>query len=286
MINTGLIGWPLKHSLSPKIHKIAFEISGISGKYDLFPIPPNSLTELENILYQLRCEQIAGLNVTIPHKISIIPLLDELEGDAERYQTTNTIFLRNEKLIGSNTDGNGFKRDLEIGFGRGIFNGRRAIIFGAGGSAKVVMAKLIDVGMFVTIAVRNRERALDQLSKITFFTDENFLVIENDKVTQRSIDEVTLIVNATPLGTHPAIDGIPIPNELRFNQDQYIYDLVYNPNQTRLIKKALKEGAKARNGFGMLVEQALLAFEIWTGKIISREEFYNRYLHENGANLP
>lgn len=286
MIYTGLIGWPLEHSLSPKIHNIAFEISGISGRYDLLPIAPNSLKELEKILHQLKNKQIMGLNVTIPHKINVIPFLDELEGDAERYQATNTVFLRNEKLIGENTDGIGFMRDLETGFGRSIFHGKGALIFGAGGSAKVVLAKLIDLGMYVTIAVRNREQALDQLSKLTFLTNHNSLVIDKGQLTQRNIDEVNLIINATPLGMHPAIDGIPIADELRFNQDQYIYDLVYNPYQTRLIKKAIVEGAKARNGFGMLVEQALLAFEIWTGINISREEFYNRYQHENGANLP
>jgi len=286
MMRTGLIGWPLGHSLSPQIHKIAFEMAGISGNYDLYPIAPNSMSDLEKILIQVRSQEIQGLNVTIPLKISIIPLLDDLEGGADRYQAVNTVFLKDHKLIGTNTDGPGFKRDMEVCFGTEVLRGKTALVFGAGGSAKAVLAELIENGMFVTIVVRNRERALNLLSRFNISEKDNFVIIENGQINQRTIDGVDLIINATPLGMVPDIDGMPISENLILNHNQCIYDLVYNPTPTQLTKKALREGAKACNGFGMLVEQALLAFEIWTGISIPRDEFFKHYQLANGEKLP
>ena len=156
MIQLGLIGYPLGHSLSPRIHEAALESSGLEGNYSLFPIEPDDRQALGSILVRVRNREIAGLNVTIPHKQNVMPILDELTPTARAIGAVNTIFLRDHKLVGDNTDAPGFLSDLKRFLTaetqrHGVFN---VLVLGAGGSARAVVYALLHDNWNVTIVAR------------------------------------------------------------------------------------------------------------------------------------
>jgi shikimate dehydrogenase len=140
----GLIGYPLSHSLSPQIHTAALQSRGLKGDYSLFPIHPEDKQGLEDLLSRIRSGEIHGLNVTIPHKQNVIPFLDELTDTAGSIGAVNTIYLRNDKLIGDNTDAPGFLADLKLLIDSAVFNFQpSALVLGAGGSARAVVYALV-----------------------------------------------------------------------------------------------------------------------------------------------
>jgi shikimate dehydrogenase len=270
MIHLGLVGYPLEHSLSPKIHLAAFQSCGLQGDYSLYPISPDNKQGLEDLLARLRSGEIMGLNVTIPHKQNVIPFLDELTSTAKAIGAVNTIYCRNDKLIGDNTDADGFLLDLKRFIGNReskIANRKLALILGAGGSARAVIYALINDGWNITVAARRMEQA-QQLSA-SFAQRE--LSIMNYKTFDLEPLTFNLIVNTTPVGMTPNINQSPWPDGLRFPHQALIYDLVYNPRETKLVKDACAAGLSATTGLGMLIEQAALSFEIWTGHKPSRE---------------
>lgn len=262
MIKLGLIGYPLGHSLSPKIHAAALKACGLDGDYSLFPIEPDDKQELQDLLNRIRTGEITGLNVTIPYKQNVIELMDELTPTAQAIGAVNTIYLRDEKLIGDNTDAPGFLSDLKrfiSDSGMRIENHKSALVLGAGGSARAVVYALVNEGWEVTIAARRLEQA-EQLARsfpnyqlpITTFTDLQPLTFD-------------LLVNTTPIGMTPNTDQSPLPEKQSLPSSAFIYDLVYNPHETKLVRDARSQGMQATTGLGMLIEQAVIAFEIWTG---------------------
>ena len=277
----GLIGYPLGHSLSPKIHTAALKACGLQGDYSLFPIHPDDQQGLKDLLARVRSGEITGLNVTIPHKQNVIPLLDELTDTAKSIGAVNTIYLRDNKLIGHNTDAQGFLTDLK----RCITlecNGlplhmqeqvpalqKRALVLGAGGSARAVVYALVNDGWDVTIAARRIEQAQGLASS---FTNYELLIIDFSDLQPSTFD---LLVNTTPIGMTPNIDQSPLPEKLPLPSNAFIYDLVYNPRETKLVKDARAQGLSATTGLGMLIEQAALAFEIWTGHNPPRNVLWN-----------
>lgn len=265
----GLTGHPLGHSLSPKIHAAALAACGLTGAYSLFPVPPDDIPGLQALLARLRAGEIHGLNVTIPHKQNVIPLLDDLTETAKAIGAVNTISARNGRLIGDNTDAAGFLADLErflalvptplpLGVGRRV---REAVVLGAGGSARAVVYALCRAGWQVTIAARRLEQA-ETLSKSLKMACSQINYIELNAVAGWRGD---LLVNTTPLGMTPAIETSPWPENTPLPEGIAVYDLVYNPRETRLVCEARAAGLPAITGLGMLIEQAALAFEIWTG---------------------
>ncbi len=276
MIHLGLIGYPLGHSLSPRIHTAALRAYGLVGDYVLFPIRPNDKQGLKDLLARVCSGAITGLNVTIPHKQNVIPFLDQLTETAETIGAVNTIYLRSNKLIGDNTDAPGFltvlkkflSESLSHVFGGGIEVGeKKALVLGAGGSARAVVYALLKDGWSVILAARRIEQAQQLAESYTNyelqFTDHALSNIE--------LSNITLIVNTTPVGMNPNTDQSPWPENYPFPQNAAIYDLVYNPVETRLVKEARAKGLSAITGLGMLIEQAALAFELWTGKQVPRE---------------
>ncbi|MCL4529357.1 MAG: shikimate dehydrogenase [Chloroflexi bacterium] len=260
MIRLGLIGYPLEHSLSPKIHDAALKACGLGGDYSLFPIFLNNDQALRDLLVRVRSGEIRGLNVTIPHKQNIIQFLDELTPTAKAIGAVNTIFLRDEKLVGENTDAPGFSSDLKKFIGdRELENSKLALVLGAGGSARAVVYALINDGWDVTVAARRFEQA-QELARLF----ENADAIEFNFRTFQHLN-VQLIVNATPIGMFPNINQSPLPGEIKLSHDIFVYDLVYNPRETKLVGDAHTQGLNSITGLGMLIEQAALAFEIWTG---------------------
>lgn len=259
MIHLGLIGYPLVHSLSPIIHTAALRNCGLEGDYSLFPLFPGDGIGLRTLLARITAGELHGLNVTIPYKQNVIPLLDELTPRAEAIGAVNTILLRGGKLVGENTDAPGFLSDLRRFMGMDEPPaGRRALVLGAGGSARAVAYALTNAGWNVTVSARRIEQA--QAFAVRF----NTAVVPMDSGAIERL-HAHLVVNTTPVGMTPDDDRSPLPDSIILSHDTLIYDLVYDPNPTKLVKEAIARGLKAVTGFGMLIDQAALAFEIWTG---------------------
>jgi shikimate dehydrogenase len=284
MIKLGLIGYPLGHSLSPRIHTAALQACGLDGDYSLFPIDPQDTQGLKDLLQRVRIGEITGLNVTIPHKQNVIEFMDELTPTAKAIGAVNTIYMRGDKLVGDNTDAFGFLADLkrfltlECDSSRarsGMLSQvqREALILGAGGSARAVVYALLNDGWNLTIASRRIEQAEQLASSISREA------VKTANFANLGLLTFDLLVNTTPLGMSPNIDQSPWPQEIPFPNDAVIYDLVYNPRETKLVKDAHAQGLSATTGLGMLVEQATLAFELWTGKTPPREILFESINH-------
>ncbi len=268
MIQLGLIGYPTGHSLSPEIHKAALKECDLKGDYSLFPIPPDDLGALKALLARVRDGEIAGLNVTIPHKENVIPLLDELTPIANTIGAVNTIYMNNGKLTGDNTDVPGFLVDLK----RFVEIRKSALVLGAGGSARAVVYALIVDGWEVAIFARRPEQVQELSAQ---FPSPDFRIASIELTALNSLFSLpSLIINTTPVGMSPNVDASPWPANLPFLPNTAVYDLVYNPRETKLVKDARAAGLPATTGLGMLVEQAALAFEIWTGCNVSRKPLF------------
>jgi shikimate dehydrogenase len=270
----GLIGYPLGHSLSPKLHTAALQACNLAGNYSLFPVSMDDPAGLSDLLQRVRADEIAGLNVTIPYKQTVIPFLDELTPTARSIGAVNTIFLRENKLIGDNTDAAGFLADLNASLLKDasiidnrqstIGNRKSALVLGAGGSARAVVYALHQAGWNVTVAARRLEQSNELARQFGGIKLQEY----NDQTFQHS--DAQLIVNTTPVGMSPATNDSPWPLGLPFPKGASVYDLIYNPQETLLVKQARAAGLQAANGLGMLVEQAALAFELWTGRSVPR----------------
>jgi len=274
----GLIGYPLGHSLSPQIHCAALHALGISGGYSLYPIPPlpEGQDGLAALLAHVRAGEIHGLNVTIPHKQNVIPLLDELTPAAQIIGAVNTIFMRDGELIGDNTDAPGFWGDVQKLVERGTKSGEfhpSALILGSGGGARAVIYALLTHGYHVTISARcdNQTQAKTLQNDLSVVSDQIEIICLETDYGSRITDHFSLLVNCTPVGQYPHEDVSPWPVKFPLPKNATLYDLVYNPRETLLVKRARAAGLPATTGLGMLVEQAALAFECWTGLDAPRE---------------
>ena len=260
----GLIGYPLGHSLSPKIHTAALKACELEGDYSLFPIKPNDKLGLKNLISRVRAGEIHGLNVTIPHKQNVIELMDELTPTAKAIGAVNTIYLREGKLIGDNTDASGFLADLKRSLNSSFSIPHSALVLGAGGSSRAVVYALLNDGWNVTIAARRIEQA-QQLSQSFGKYDLRLSTFDFQP------SNFNIIVNTTPLGMIPNTETSPLPENAVLSKHTFIYDLVYNPRETKLVRDARAQGVSATTGLGMLIEQAALAFEKWTGVKADRD---------------
>ena len=260
----GLIGWPVGHSLSPVIHQAALSACGVDGKYDLFPIQPfpAGRRDLAEVLERVRHGDIQGLNVTIPHKQNVIPLLDELSASAQEIGAVNTIYCQDGKLIGDNTDAAGFLNDL---YARYSMKGEKnALVLGAGGSSRAVVYALSRDRWQVTVAARRIEQAQALAQDLSGGGRFEISAIYLDTERLQGVQS-DLLVNTTPVGMLPDVFASPWPDDAELPQNCFVYDLVYRPAETLLLRQAGEAGLGAVNGLGMLVEQAALSFEIWTG---------------------
>jgi len=274
-IALGLVGYPLSYSHSPAIHRAALAELGLDGDYELYPIPrdPHETMALENILDRVRSGELQGLNVTVPHKQIVMPYLDRLTTTAAIIGAVNTIFLENGQLVGDNTDAHGFTVDLAEFRGEAGTDGGKALILGAGGSARAVAHALLENGWRLTLAARRLEQALaiaESFGARASFTETRITPLPLDERELRFVP-CDLLVNTTPVGMHPDVSRSPWPDGLPFPHGAAVYDLVYNPVETQLVRKARQTGHPAVTGLGMLVEQAALAFERWTGREAPRQ---------------
>ncbi|MEN8240602.1 MAG: shikimate dehydrogenase [Chloroflexota bacterium] len=275
MIELGLIGYPLEHSLSPQIHHAALATCGLKGRYTLFSISPSNWDKVHELLNQVRDGVIQGLNVTIPHKEAVIPLLDTITPIAEAIGAVNTIFMQEDKLIGDNTDAAGFLADLDNNFtGWRNESTKNALVLGAGGSARAVTSALIKEGWNVTITARR----LGQVEGLIAQFPEHVSQLSSLEYLFDDLTEISptlhLIINATPIGMWPNIKNSPWLEGLPYPKRAFFYDLVYNPHDTRFVLGARDAGLPAVTGFGMLVEQAALSFELWIKCSVPREKLF------------
>ncbi len=255
MIRLGLVGYPLEHSLSPALHHAALQQCGLQGEYLLYPVHPADSATLYSLVDRVRDREIQGLNVTIPHKRVIMGLLDELTTAAKAIGAVNTVYHKDGKAVGHNTDFAGFRNDLL----RWLPIVRSAIVLGAGGAARAVVYALGMIGCPVRVASRRMASALELEAQ---FPNVRATALDPQELSGIAAD---LLVNATPAGMLPNVDTCAWPTKLSLPAGAAVYDLVYNPAETRLIKQARAAGLRATNGLGMLIEQAALSFELWTG---------------------
>ena len=265
MILTGLMGWPVTHSLSPAMHNAAFRAAGVDGYYALLPVHPARVGEA---VMGLRALGFRGANVTVPHKQAVIPWLDELTPEARAIGAVNTIIVENDgRLVGTNTDAAGFLSDLEE---MRVFpestSAAEAMVLGAGGSARAVAYALAQRGVTVHVLARKPEQAHELAASLAPHLPQTSSLLHHPWSQLSDLAPRShLIINCTPVGMWPHTNASPWPDDVPFHADQIVYDLVYNPRHTRLMSQAEAAGAKAKNGLGMLVQQGALAWELWTG---------------------
>lgn len=253
MKSFALIGYPLGHSMSPVIHKELMRIAKTEGTYELIEISPE---ELKNKACELK--NYDGFNVTIPHKINIIPFLDKIDDRAAMFGAVNTV-KTGSTVTGYNTDCYGFLKALEMA---NIPLSGNVLLCGAGGVARMFAFECILAGCNLTIAVRNEDISAAETicSEIKSKLNKNACVMKINEVS----DGYDLIINGTPLGMHPNISTCVLPEEI-ISKSKAVFDAVYNPEETLFIKHAKNNGLKYSNGLPMLVWQAAVAEEIWLG---------------------
>lgn len=234
----GLIGYPLSHSFSPAYFNNKFATENIDARYDAYAIP--SVEDLKTLLQEH--PQLKGLNVTIPYKEQVLPLLYETDAAAREIGAVNCIKIEVGKLIGYNTDHIGFAESLKP-----LLQPQHthALILGTGGAAKAVMYALLQLGIEYKIVSRTGGD------------------MQYADVDEEIMDKYRLIINTTPLGMYPATDTAPeIPYQY-LTKEHLLYDLVYNPEETLFLQKGKQQGATIKNGYEMLILQAEVSWQIW-----------------------
>jgi len=257
----GIIGDPIEHTMSPVMHNAAFQKLGLDFVYLPFQVKKEALSRAVD---GVRALNIKGLNVTIPHKVAIIPFLDKLDPLAEKIGAINTIVNDGEVLTGYNTDATGFLQAL---LDQGVEpEGKTTVILGAGGASRAISFILAERGAHLVILNRQLARAEDLAQWITqvFEKDITALTLGEENLA-KVLAKADILVNTTSVGMNPDIDKTPVPAGL-LKPGLIVFDIVYNPVQTRLLKEAEAAGAKTINGLDMLVWQGAMAFEKWTGQ--------------------
>jgi shikimate dehydrogenase len=271
-----VIGYPLTHTLSPQIHNYAFQKLKIDAIYEKIEISPENF---KKEVLDLKNGEYSGLNVTIPHKLNIMSFLDEIDTDAESIGAVNTIVRKENKWIGHNTDVEGFLTPL-LEFKDRLVN---CLILGTGGAARAVifaLAKYIDPRS-ITIAGRNPEKSTNLCNEFGQHFDRIHLNHRPLVGTDSILPEFNLIVNTTPLGTFPDIEQSPLTKMMILSEQTIVYDLVYNPLETKFQKDAKTAGKEIVliNGMDMLIQQAASAFKLWTNQEMPVDEVHEYILN-------
>lgn len=265
MYKLGIIGYPLGHSISAVIQKAGFESLGLDGSYDVLETPPEEL--IPRIKY-LKTNGYNGFNVTIPLKVPMSLFLDDIDDYANIAGCVNTVKVLDDKsFLGYNTDIYGFKKAIPTDIN---LQGKRASILGTGGASRAAVVGLVEKGVkyidFYTRNIINSRQTLDYVR--AKFPEIEFNVYQIQNI--RSLEDSAIIVNATPIGMRGYMaDQMPLETKDldKLNPNAVVYDIVYNPIKTILIKEAEKRGLRTIVGLDMLIYQAQRAIEIWTGRV-------------------
>jgi shikimate dehydrogenase len=266
-LKLGIIGYPLKHTLSPQLHARLLMAMQLDGEYRPYELPPETLLAQ---LDELAIRGVRGLNVTIPHKVSVIPWLDWLSPEAEMIGAVNTLVLleNGQHKKGYNTDITGFVRSLPTPITERLPDSN-ILVLGAGGSARAILAGLIQLNTAeITLAVRDPEKAIPLLSdaeilKQHYQTDTKIHLLPLGSLP--ALESFQGIINTTPIGMWPNIDdSLLSPIQLEtLPAGAFVYDLIYRPLETQLLADARNLGIATFNGLDMLLHQGIAAFELW-----------------------
>lgn len=256
MKHYGLLGFPLKHTMSPPIHQRLFELEGISDfDYTLKEYSPEELSEkISDVL------ALDGFNITIPHKVEIIKYIDELADSAKRYNSVNCVVKKDGKYIGYNTDCDGFLRSIEAAGGK--LDGT-VLQCGCGGVGRMIAIECVRHGAKLTVSVpegfEDTVEPVKEYARANGFSDDIKVVHPNE--IEGKFDT---LINASPVGMFPKVENCPVTEDIIANCG-FIFDVIYNPERTKLMHTAEKHGIKTCGGMAMLVWQAVVAHEIWSG---------------------
>jgi len=261
----GIIGWSVAHSLSPAMHNAAFHALGMDWRYELLPTPPDAV---EQRVAELRAPEFAGANVTIPHKQAVIPYLDRVVDAASVVGAVNTIVANGDSLVGYNTDVAGIRWALEQNHVQPA--GWHAVVLGAGGAARAAVYALRTLGV-ASISVFNRtpERAeslIESLGPRLANMPLEAAPLADVGRLGTELGRAGLLINATSVGMYPAVDASPLPAGVEVPAHLVVFDMVYNPQETRLVQQAKHAGARIVGGLDMLIGQGVEAFRLWTGR--------------------
>jgi shikimate dehydrogenase len=270
-----VLGDPVGHSMSPLMHNDLFSFYNIDAHYHPFQVVPS---HLEDAVNGLKAIGAAGFNVTVPHKSSIIPLLDGIDELASKIGAVNTVVNENGKLIGYNTDGPGFLEGLKTHVSS--LSDKRILIIGAGGAARAIYFTLMKNGpKAVDISNRTVEKAKKLISECSVSLPSNALSLE--EVSSR-LGDYEIIVQTTNIGMYPKITEQPL-SLYHLNKNSLVCDIIYNPLESKFLQEARRNGAKIQNGINMFVYQGALAFEKWTGILPDVERMRQNVLEQLGG---
>jgi len=268
--NLAVIGYPIHHSLSPTMQNAALGRAGLDYVYAALSVAPDNLAAA---VAGLKALEFRGFNVTIPHKTTVMKYLDEVDSSAQIIGAVNTVVNDDGRLKGYNTDALGFIHALrDAGF---TPRDKCAVVLGAGGAAKAVTQSLLAAQVAeLIVGARNGEKAHD-FAKM-FAAHGNVCGFEwKSAEFVAALSRADLLVNTTPLGMCPNVDAMPPLDLSRLKTSAFVYDIIYTPAQTRLLKEAASAGHRTLNGENMLVWQGAEAFRLWTGRMPDTELMMN-----------
>ena len=256
-----VIGHPIEHSMSPIMWNPALQELGIDYVYLSFDVHPKNL---EKAINGIRSLDIRGINVTLPHKETVIKYLDEIDSIASKIGAINTIKNDEGTLKARNTDADGAKKSL-IDAGCNI-SGKNIVFLGAGGVARSLAYIMAEESNSIILTDLIEERAIAVANEIKEKMKVNIEgKISNKDTINESLKKADILINATPIGMYPRVEDTPITKDM-LNADLFVFDVVYNPLETRLIREAAEIGCQTLGGLDMLVNQGVLAFEWWTNQ--------------------
>ncbi|MFH0748348.1 MAG: shikimate dehydrogenase [Candidatus Bathyarchaeota archaeon] len=256
-----VIGDPVEHSLSPVMQNVAFQSLDLNSIYLAFKVTSNNL---ENAIIGMKSLGILGFNVTVPHKVSVMKYLDEVDPQAVEVGAVNTVVNKEGILKGYNTDGAGALAALrEAGV---KIEGQKVVLLGAGGAAKALAYNVASLAESLIIFNRTESKAKNLATSLT---ERLGFKVEGKEITDivlcSSLRDADILINATSVGMYPRINETPLQSQ-DFHSGMTVFDIVYNPLLTRLLREAKAAGAHSIGGVKMLVYQGALAFELWTGR--------------------
>ncbi|MFB6469383.1 shikimate dehydrogenase [Cytobacillus sp. Hz8] len=270
-----VIGDPIAHSMSPIMHNHLFQFYGVDAHYHAFKVETENLKAAIN---GFKAIGIAGFNVTVPHKMKIIPFLDEIDPLAREIGAVNTVVNRDGKFIGYNTDGSGYLKGLSSVYD--IQKDLSVLLIGAGGAARGIYFTMAQSGVeHIDITNRTVEKAEQLIEECPYAVQSNAVPL---KEAEADLSQYDLVIQTTSIGMSPYMDRSPISLQ-NLCSNAFVSDIIYNPLTTKILHQAKEKGAKIQNGLDMFVFQGALAFEKWTGIFPDTDRMKNTVLTQLGG---
>jgi shikimate dehydrogenase len=259
----GVFGTPVSENPTGVMQEAAFAATGLNWRYLTIEVQPENLADA---VAGARAMGFQGFNLTIPHKVAVIPLLDGLSREAELIGAVNTVRREGKRLIGENTDGRGFLRSLREDAGVDP-RGKTAVILGAGGAARAIGTELVLAGLSrLTIVNRSQQRGANLARELAAKTGADVVYCPWPEAGLEIADGTDVLIQATSLGLYPNVDLMPAVRLERSPRELVVCDAVFNPAETKLLAHARACGLRTLDGLSMLVNQGIIGFEIWTGR--------------------